>query len=93
MSKPELINKLKEKNPSINKSDIEEIIDTFYDSTIKALKEGKVVELRQFGKLYLKKLKENFSARNPKTNELIYKPERARLRFKASSVLKKLINK
>ena len=57
MSKPELINKLKEKNPSINKSDIEEIIDTFYDSTIKALKEGKVVELRQFGKLYLKKLK------------------------------------
>ena len=93
MSKPELINKLKEKNPSINKSDIEEIIETFFNSIIQALKEGKVVELRHFGKFYSKKIKENFSARNPRTNELIYKPERARLRFKASSALKKLINK
>ena len=93
MSKPELINRLKEKNPSINKSDIEEIIETFFENIIKAIKDGKVVEIRSFGKLYLRKIKENFSARNPKTNELIYKPERTRLRFKASSALKKLINR
>ncbi len=93
MSKPELINRLKEKNPSLSKSDIEEIIETFFNGIIEAVKEGRVVEIRHFGKLYLKKIKENFRARNPKTNELIYKPEHARLRFKASIALKKLINK
>ena len=51
------------------------------------------MELRHFGKLYLKKIKENFGARNPKTNELIYKPEHVRLKFRASNTLKKLINK
>ena len=40
-----------------------------------------------------KKLKENYKARNPNTNQLIYKPERVRLKFKASNTLKKLINK
>ena len=29
-------------------------------------------------------MKENFNARNPATNKLIYKPERVKIRFKAS---------
>ncbi len=93
MSKPELINQLKEKNPKLNKFEIEIIIDTFLKGIISAIKEGRTVELRHFGKLYLKKIKENFGARNPKTNELIYKPEHVRLKFRASNTLKKLINK
>ncbi len=92
MSKPELISQLKKKNPKLNNSEVTLIIDTLLKGVSEALKDGRVVEFRNFGKLYLKKIKENFNARNPKTNELIYKPERVKLRFKASNFLKKLIN-
>ena len=37
-----------------------------------------LLKLRGLGRLYIKKLKENFNARNPATNELIYKPERVK---------------
>ena len=51
-----------------------------------------MVEIRGLGRWYHKKLKENFNARNPATNELIYKPERIKVRFKSSKYLKKIIN-
>jgi|TARA_E500000178_G_scaffold336770_1_gene375200 nucleoid DNA-binding protein len=93
LSKIELIDQLKEKNPKLNKSEINKILESFLRGIISALKKGNSVELRNFGKLYLKRIKENFNARNPRTKELIYKPERVRLRFKASNALKKFINK
>ena len=92
MSKPKLINQLKVKNPNLNNSEIEQILDIFLDSIKNALQQRKNVDLRNFGRFYCKKLKENFRARNPKTNELIYKPERVRLKFSASKYLKKIIN-
>ena len=92
MSRPKLIKNLKQKNPELNHSDIEVIIDNFCNDVEKALKEGKKVELRGFGNFFIKKIKEKFSARNPKTGELIYVPEKNKVRFKASKKLKKLIN-
>ena len=68
------------------------IINSFLKGIAKALQEEKNVELRHFGRFYLKKIKENFRARNPKTNELIYKPDRVKIRFKASKNLNKIIN-
>ena len=92
MSRNELIQKLKEKNPQLKKSELEAIIDIFSESITSALIKGINVELRDFGRLYLKKIKENFNLRNPKNNQLIYKPERVRVRFKASKKLNKFIN-
>ena len=92
MSRPEIIKKLKEKNSKLNQSELETVIDVFTESITSALKEKKPVEIRDFGRWYCKKLKENFKARNPATNELIYKPERIKVRFKTSKNLKKLIN-
>ena len=93
MSRKELIKQLKRKNTKLNKSQIEAIIDIFSESISEALKLGKSVEIRGLGHWYLKKLKENFNARNPQTNQLIYKPERVKVRFKPSKNLKKTINK
>ncbi len=92
MSRKELIKQLKRKNTKLNKSQIEAIIDIFSESISEALKLGKSVEIRGLGHWYLKKLKENFNARNPQTNQLIYKPERVKVRFKPSKSLKKTIN-
>ena len=92
MSRPQLIKKLKEKNPKINRSELEIVIDTFCDTIAKALVEERNVEIRGFGSFLVKKIKEKYYARNPKTGELIYVPEKNNIRFKSSKNLKRLIN-
>ena len=92
MSRKKLIKQLKEKYPALNKLQIETIIDLFSTTISNSLKSGKNVEIRGLGRWYRKRLKENFNARNPATNELIYKPARIKIRFKASKKLKKSIN-
>tara|TARA_B000000609_G_C24152662_1_gene338361 strand:+ start:1026 stop:1307 length:282 start_codon:yes stop_codon:yes gene_type:complete len=92
LSRIKLIKKLKEKNPQLNKFELESVIDAFSKTVSNALISGKNVEIRGLGRWYLKKLKENFNARNPLTNELIYKPERVKVRFRSSKKLNKRIN-
>jgi len=93
LSRQKLIKQLKEKNPKLNQSEIETILDIFSENIAKSLEKGDSIEIRGLGRWYLKILKENFNARNPSTNELIYKPERVKVRFRPSKKLKKLINK
>ena len=92
MSQKKLIEQLKQKNPKLNQSEIEFIINFFTKSVSKALNNGSEVEIRGLGRWHTKKLKENYNARNPATNELIYKPERIKVRFKTSKKLNKIIN-
>ena len=92
MSRPKLIKQLKKKNLKLSQSEVETVIDLFSVNIAKALKEGRKVELLGFGTFFVKKIKENYSARNPKTGELIYIPKKNKIRFKASKILKKKIN-
>ncbi len=93
MSRKKLIKQLKEKNPKLNNSELEKVINVFSESILNALKNGNNIEIRGFGRWYQKKLKENFNARNPATNKLIYTPERVKVRFRPSKKLNKIINK
>ena len=92
MSREKLIKQLKKKNSQLRQSEIENIINIFSQNILKSLKSGNSIEIRGLGRLYIKRLKENFNARNPATNELIYKPERIKVRFKPAKKLKKIIN-
>ena len=92
MSRKRLIKQLKEKNPQLNRHELENVFNFFSEAISNALKKGKVVEIRNLGRFYFRKLKENFNARNPATNKLIYKPERVKVRFRPSKNLKKKIN-
>jgi len=92
LSRPRLIKKLKKKNPQLSQSDLEEILDIFSNGIEKALLDGKKIELRGFGSFFVKKIKEKYSARNPKTGEIIYVPEKNKVRFRSSKKLKKLVN-
>ncbi len=93
MSRPNLIKRLAEKNPNLNQKDCEEIIDIFSECIESALLNNRNVELRGFGTFFIKQIKEKYSARNPKTGELIYVPKKNKVRFRASKKLKELINK
>ena len=92
MSRSKLIKQLKEKNPQLNQVELENILDIFTESIKNALKKGLEVRIRDLGSFRLRKLKANANLRNPKTNQLIYRPERVKVRFKASKKLNKLIN-
>ena len=92
MSRKKLIKQLKEKNPELNQYELDSVINIFTENISNALEKGNNVEIRGLGRWYGKKLKENYNARNPSTNELIYKPERVKIRFRASKNLKKIIN-
>ena len=92
MSRLEIIKKLKNKHNKLNNSQIEKIIDIFFHNITKALKEKKTVELRGFGTFYIKELEEKYSARNPKTGELIYVPKRNKIRFRTSKKFKEFLN-
>tara|TARA_B100000963_G_scaffold147809_1_gene128671 strand:+ start:710 stop:991 length:282 start_codon:yes stop_codon:yes gene_type:complete len=92
LSRKKLIKQLQKKNPQINQSEIEKVLDVFTKSISDALNNRNAVEIRGLGRWYCKILKENFNARNPATNELIYKPVRVKVRFKPSKDLKRLIN-
>lgn len=93
MSRRELIKKLKQKNPQLNISELETVINTFCKSVKKALEANKRVELRGLGVFFVKKIKAKYSAKNPKTGELIYVPAKNKVRFRASKKLKEFINK
>ena len=56
-----------------------------------ALAMGDRVEIRGLCSFYVKEY-ESYNGRNPKTGELIYVPEKNKVRFKASKNLKRLIN-
>ena len=93
MSRLEILKKLREKNPTLNHQELENILDIFSESLEKALLENKNIELRGFGTIFVKKIKEKYSARNPKTGELIYVPKKNKIKFKPSKKLKEYINK
>ena len=92
MSRLEIIKQLKAKHPKLNKIQLETIIDTFFQSIVDMLEKKKSIELRGFGTFFVKEIKEKYSARNPKTGELIYVPKRNKIRFKASKKFKEFLN-
>ena len=92
MSRKKLIKQLKEKNPELNLNELESVLSIFTESIFNALKDGREVQIRDFGSYRLKKLKSSANLRNPKTNQLIYRPERVKVKFIASKKLNKIIN-
>ena len=93
MVKSDIIKLLKKKYPSLKYSQIENLLDLIFDSITKSLINNKPVEIRDFCRISLKITKAKHNARNPKSNEIIYVPEKKKVAFKMSKYLKEEINK
>ena len=92
MSRQKIIENLKKKYPELNKKEIEEIINAFSETIVNGLKQGRKVMLKGWGTFFVKRIKAKYNARNPKSKELIYVPEKNKVRFRPSKKLKKFIN-
>ena len=93
MVKPEIINQLKKKHPSLKRVQVAELTKLIFSNIIESLINLRSIEIRNFGRYSIKSLKQRHNARNPKTNQKIYIPERKKISFKMSNRLKKEINK
>jgi len=91
--KSEIIKQLHKKHPALNHSQIQAIVDIMFDTISNSLIEHNPVELRDFGRFSIKTIKAKYNARNPKTGEIIYVPEKKKVSFKMSKHLKQEINK
>jgi nucleoid DNA-binding protein len=91
--KSELIKQLHQKHPKLNRSHIDVIVNIFFDMITDSLINQKPVELRDFGRFSVKTIKAKYNARNPRTSEIIYIPEKEKVSFKMSKHLKQEINK
>jgi integration host factor subunit beta len=91
--KSEIIKQLHKKHPSLKRSQIESIFNIMFDTISDNMTVEKSVELRNFGRFSVKTIKAKYNARNPKTGEIIFVPEKKKVSFKMSKHLKQEINK
>jgi integration host factor subunit beta len=90
--KSEIVKHLHLKHPSLKRSQIKTIVDIIFNQISENLINNKPVELRRFGRFSVKSIKDKHNARNPKTGEIIYVPEKKKISFKMSKHLKEEIN-
>ena len=93
MVKSEIIKQLHKKHTALKRSQIKTIFDIMFDTISNSLIKEKPFELRNFARFSIKTIKAKYNARNPKTGEIIYVPEKKKVSFKMSKHLKQEINK
>ena len=92
MVKLEIIKQLHKKNSKLKHSQVESILAILISEISESLLRNQPVELRGFGKFTTKTIKAKPNARNPKTGEIIYVPEKKKVSFKMSKHLKEYVN-
>ena len=75
----------------LNRKDSEIIVESLFESIVKALKSGDKLEVRGFGSFRIRERRAR-QGRNPKTGEKVNVPEKRVPYFKPSKELKDLIN-
>ncbi|MDA3850164.1 MAG: integration host factor subunit beta [Spirochaetaceae bacterium] len=70
MTKAEIIENIYD-DAGINRKDIHNIIDNFFEQVKAALEDDRVVELRGFGTFEVRTRKGSEKARNPKTGDIV----------------------
>jgi integration host factor subunit beta len=91
MLKPELVQRVADKNLHLHRSDVEKVVDAILEEVLTALVRRDRVELRGFG-AFAVKVRSARPARNPKTGELVSVPETAHAAFKTGTVMHRRLN-
>src|SRR6058998_593132 len=90
MTKADLVEEVS-RVTELTRKDSEVIVDTLFESVIKALKNGDKLEVRGFGSFRVRQRNARVG-RNPKTGEKVEVPAKRVPYFKPSKELKDLIN-
>jgi integration host factor subunit beta len=89
MTRSELIDSLLENHPHLVRKDAEEAVEVILSVIMRAVAEGKRVEIRNFG-VFSASLRKAHLARNPKTGKPVQKASARFPKFKAGKPLQAL---
>jgi len=89
MTKRDIVLKISEKT-GIKQIHVKEVVQQVFDSIFESLKEGKTIEIRNFG-VFKVKMRKSRIGRNPKTCEVVPVPERNTVVFKPGLEMKNKI--
>ena len=92
MVRSNFVKKICDKFPYLIKRDVQKIIDIVFFEITKALTLDQIVEIRGVFR-FSTKMKRSYIGRNPKTGNKIKVPSKRAIKFKASSILLKRLNK
>ena len=92
MTKSALIARLAELNPSLYHRDLEQLVNTVFDTITEALENGDRVELRGFGAFSLRERKARVG-RNPRTGEAVSVDAKTIPFFKMGKGMRERLNK
>jgi len=92
MTKSELIARLSEQNPSLYHRDLEQLVNTVFETITKALEDGDRVELRGFGAFSVRERKARIG-RNPRTGEPVNVEAKRMPFFKMGKGMRERLNK
>ena len=90
LTKAEIVESLHGKL-KLNRSDIHEVLDAFFDDIKQALNEDQIIELRGFGTFEVRTRKGKEKARNPKTGEVVSVKEHGVAIFRPGKELKDMV--
>lgn len=91
MTKADLIDEVS-RAVEMTRKDSESIVDTIFDSVVRALRAGEKIEIRGFGSFRTRQ-RQPRTGRNPKTGAKVDVPAKTIPYFKPSKELKDLINR
>ena len=91
MTKSQLIDRIAEKLPSVPRRDVEQIVNTVFDSMVEALRQERRIEIRGFGSFGVK-IREAREGRNPKTGQKVAVPRRRTPFFTVGKELRERLN-
>ena len=92
MTKSELIARLAELNPSLSHRDLDQLVNTVFETISEALERGDRVELRGFGAFSLRERKARIG-RNPRTGESVNVAAKTIPFFKMGKGMRERLNK
>ena len=91
MTKADIVENVYEKVGGFSKKEAAEIVETVFDTIKETLERGEKIKISGFGNFVLRD-KRKRQGRNPQTGDPIIITERRVLNFKASQILKHVLN-
>ena len=91
MIRSELVQQIADENPGLRLSEVEQIVDTIFETILTQLENGGRVELRGFGAFSVR-AREARTGRNPRTGATVAVPSKNVPYFKAGKELRERLN-